>query len=285
MTKTDAADPSRAAAEASELVPGATVVSTSARARQGLEELLAAMEGVASSLPGRAEAKGPTRLHIDRAFTLHGIGTVVTGTLWAGSLAAGDTVEILPGGRRTRARSVQVHDRPVERAAAGQRVAVALTGVRRDEVARGDVLAAAGSDLAESYLLDAAVELEPGAALQRGTRLQVHHGTREAPARVVPLEGDCIERGAGGYTQLRLESALVGAPGDRLVLRRLAPPATIGGAVAVEVGPRKHSPSPAVAERLRRAERGEAPAPEPAPAAAPIASPPEPARRSAALDG
>lgn len=129
------------------------------------------------------------------------------------------------------------------------------------------------------------MELEPGAALQRGTRLQVHHGTREAPARVVPLEGDCIERGARGYTQLRLESALVGAPGDRLVLRRLAPPATIGGAVAVEVGPRKHGPSPAVAERLRRAERGEAPAPEPAPAAAPIASPPEPARRSAALDG
>jgi selenocysteine-specific elongation factor len=261
VTKVDAADPGRASAEAAELLPGATVISTSARAQQGLDELLTAMATVARLLPGRMGANGPTRLHIDRSFTLRGIGTVATGTLWAGSLGAGDAVEILPARRRARVRSVQVHDQPVERAAAGQRVAVALTGVRRHEVARGDVLAAVGSELGESYLIDAAVAVEPGVALERGTRLQVHHGTREAPARVVPLQGERIQHGVRGYAQLRLESALVCAPGDRLVLRRHAPPATVGGAVAVEVAARRHGPSAAVVERLRRIAHGEAPEP------------------------
>ncbi len=279
VTKADAADPARATAEAAELMPGAPVVATSARAGQGFAELLSAVEEVALTLPGRAGDRGPTRFHVDRSFTLHGIGTVVTGTLWAGSLAAGDAIEILPARRRARVRSVQVHDRPVERAAAGQRVAVALAGVSRDEVARGDVVVAAGSGLAESYLIDAAVALEErAAALERGTRVQVHHGTREAPARLVPLDGETIEVGAGGYAQLRLETPLVCVPGDRLVLRRLAPPATIGGAVAVEVGPRKHGPSAAVIERLQRLERGEVLEPPPsrhtpAPASTPATPP------------
>ena len=279
VTKADVADPARATAEAAELMPGAPVVATSARAGQGLAELLSAVGEVASSLPGRAGDRGPTRFHVDRSFTLHGIGTVVTGTLWAGSLSAGDAIEILPARRRARVRSVQVHDRPVKRAAAGQRVAVALAGVSRDEVARGDVVGAAGSGLAESYLIDAAVALEQrAAALERGTRVQVHHGTREAPARLVPLGGETIEAGAGDYAQLRLEAPLVCVPGDRLVLRRLAPPATIGGAVAVEVGPRKHGPSAAVVERLQRLERGEAHEPPPVrrPPAAPAPTPPAP---------
>ncbi len=258
ITKSDVADPARAAAEAHALVPGAAVVATSVPDRLGLDELLDALAHAAARIPGRAAAPGPTRLHVDRSFTLRGIGTVVTGTLWAGSVAVGDGIEILPSGQRARVRSVQVHDSPVDCAAAGQRVAVALSGVSRRDVSRGDVVAAQGTELTEAYLIDVAVTLEHDAeALVRGTRVQVHHGTREAPARVVPLEGERIEPGERAYAQLRLESALVPAVGDSLVLRRLAPPATIGGAVALELAPRKHGASAAAVMRLAAIERGE----------------------------
>src|SRR5439155_8989279 len=146
-------------------------------------------------LPGRAEDAGPTRLHVDRSFTLRGIGTVVTGTLWAGSIGAGDVVRVLPRGLEARVRSVQVHDQPVERAAAGQRVALNLVGVGWRELGRGDVVVT-GEGVRPGYLLDVALATEDGARpLRRGTRVQVHHGTREAPARVVPL--------GGGFAQLR----------------------------------------------------------------------------------
>jgi selenocysteine-specific elongation factor len=159
---------------------------------------------------------------------------VVTGTLWSGVVARGDRVVVLPSGLEARVRSVEVHDRQVEEAGAGQRVALNLAGVGRDEVARGDVVTAAGSALAPTWLVDARLSLEPGVRIERGTRVHVHHGTREAPARVVPIEGSDL-------VQLRLESQLVPAAGDRLVLRQVAPPDTIGGGEVVDPRPRKHS--------------------------------------------
>ncbi|MFL5866548.1 MAG: SelB C-terminal domain-containing protein, partial [Thermoleophilaceae bacterium] len=265
ITKADAADPTAASAEAAELVPEAESIAVSALEGTGLDELLAGIERVTAGLPGRGGDGGPPRLHVDRSFTLRGIGTVVTGTLWSGALSAGDVVRVLPAGHEARVRSVQVHDRPVERAEAGQRVALNLAGVGWRELGRGDVVASPGSGLAPAWLVDATMSLEPGARpLGRSTRLHVHHGTREAPARVVPL--------GGGYAQLRLESPLVPAPGDRLVLRQLAPPDTVGGGVVIDAHPRKHGASEAVVERLRALERGErpretkAPSPPPAPA-------------------
>ncbi|MGI8846583.1 MAG: selenocysteine-specific translation elongation factor, partial [Thermoleophilaceae bacterium] len=199
LTKADVAETDGAKAEVAKLMPGAPIVATSAPRGQGLSELLAAVERVAGELPTRAEAAGPMRLHADRSFTLRGIGTVVTGTLWAESIGVGDVVEILPAHRRARVRSLQVHDEPRQRAQAGQRVAVALTGVDRDEVGRGDVLCAPGSSLAETYLVDAAVTLDGASGpLEPGTRIQVHHGTREAPARLVPLAGDRLAPGVRG---------------------------------------------------------------------------------------
>jgi selenocysteine-specific elongation factor len=240
ITKADLAEPERAAAEAGELVPGAEAVAVSMRPPAGLDELLAALERCAAGLPGRAEAPGPPRLHVDRSFTLRGIGTVVTGTLWSGELAAGDHVRVLPSGRRARVRSVEVHDRPVERAAAGQRVALALAGVDRRAVSRGDVVCGPGAETGPTWLLEAELILEPGARpLQRGTRVHVHHGTREAPARVAPLEGDELAPGVAALAQLRLEQPLVPVAGDRLVLRQLAPPDTVGGGVVVEAHARK----------------------------------------------
>src|SRR4029453_2150754 len=153
-------------------------------------------------------AGGPARLYVDRVFTLRGIGTVAPGPLWSGSVGEGDALRAEPAGLNVRVRSVQVHDRPVERAAAGQRVAIALPGVERRELRRGDALVAPGA-YPTSHRLDVALdELE---LIPDGMRLHVHHGTAEHYARVVRA-GDC-------WAQLRLASPAIAARGDRVVLR------------------------------------------------------------------
>ena len=249
ITKSDVADPAVAAVEAEELVPGAEVVPVAALRGEGLDELRAALDRAAAATPSRAADGGaPARLHVDRSFTLKGIGTVVTGTLWSGAIAAGDQIEILPRGMRARVRSVQVHDVPVESAAAGQRVALNLAGVRREEVGRGDVIARGGS-IEPAFIVDARIGLEPGEPpLEPGVRLQVHHGTRESAGRVYPL-GD-------GYIQMRLESPIVALRGDHVILRRQAPPDTIGGAIVVDPRARRHGPRPEVVARLQAIEAG-----------------------------
>ena len=146
VTKADAADPAMlelVVAEARELVPEAAVVPVSAKTGEGLDELRAALESAAESREHTA-LLGATRLYVDRAFTLRGIGTVVTGTLWSGSVGEGDELRVEPAGLDVRVRSVQVHDLPVERAEAGQRVALALPGIERDALKRGDALVEAG---------------------------------------------------------------------------------------------------------------------------------------------
>ena len=260
ITKADAGDADLAAEEVAELVPLAEAVPVSALRSTGLEDLLDAVDRVAARLPGRAgrDPGAEARLHVDRSFTLRGIGTVVTGTLWSGRLARGDDVRVLPRGVPARVRSVQVHDRPVEVAEPGQRVALNLAGVGWREIGRGDVVVPPSSELGPSYLVDCRASLEESAeSLRRGARVQVHHGTREAPARVVPLEGDELRDGLEGYAQLRLEAPLMTAAGDRLVIRSIAPPDTVGGGFVVHPSPRKHGPDAEVVEWLRAVELGD----------------------------
>src|SRR5204862_2351259 len=114
---------------------GAEAVAGSARTGAGRDALRAALECAAARVPGRADAAGGVRLHVDRAFTVKGAGTVATGTLWSGAVGRGDQVTVLPARRRARVRAVQIHDTPIERAEAGQRVALNLAGVERGEVA------------------------------------------------------------------------------------------------------------------------------------------------------
>jgi selenocysteine-specific elongation factor len=261
VTKSDLMDPSAAAEEVAALVPdGTAIVPVSAVARTGLDELLAALDSVAATLPGRAGGDGFARLHVDRSFTLRGIGTVVTGTLWSGAVAAGDAVTILPRGLRARVRSVQVHDQPVERADAGQRVALNLGGVGWREVGRGDVVCGEGCSLEPTYVIDASVrwDIEPPT---ESVRVHVHHGTREAPARVVPL--------GEGVAQLRLEAPLIPARGDRFVLRAVAPPDTVGGGEVVEPRARKRGTWTADSGQRTGVDSGQrtqpAPPPEPEP--------------------
>ncbi len=237
LTKSDLVDEETlelARSEAEELVPGAAVVAVSARTGAGLEDLRAALASIAVE---RTRVDAPTRLYVDRSFSLHGIGTVATGTLWSGSIGEGDELRIEPGARTVRVRSVQVHDRPVERAEAGQRVAVALPGIERHELRRGDALVAPGAYPA-SYRLD--VALEELAVVPR--RAHVHHGTSDVPARVVRVG----ER----FAQLRLAEPVVAARGDHVILRTET---TVGGGVVLDPAPPRHTSE----ERMEAAERGE----------------------------
>jgi selenocysteine-specific elongation factor len=272
VTKADLADPARAAAEAAALLPGAETVAVSVRSGVGLDELRAALDRAAAVVHGRTDAPGGLRLHVDRVFSVHGAGTVVTGTLWSGVAARGDEVEVLPAGRRVRVRSVEVHDEAVERAEAGQRVALNLAGLSRDEIARGDVVVAAARAAATpgtaasarpvaSFRVDVALSwATPDARPDAGARIGVHHGTRESAARLVEL--------GGRFFQLRLEQPIVPLRGDRLVIRSLAPPDTLGGGVVLDAAPRRHGPSRDLLARLETLERGEEPV-ETAPAEAP----------------
>jgi selenocysteine-specific elongation factor len=247
ITKSDLTDPTPALIEASELLPGVDVVPVSARSGGGLAALCAALDRAAQSVRSRAETQGPSRLHIDRVFTIRGAGTVVTGTLWSGSIARGDTLELLPGGRRVRVRAVQVHDQPLSVVAAGQRVAVNLAAIGVAEISRGQVLTSTGSEFRPTYAIDAQLAFESEEPAH-GDRVQIHHGTRETPARLAWL--------GGRFWQLRLEQPLVLGAGDRLVVRRIAPPDTLGGGVVLDVHPRKHGPSRDLTAALHQLARG-----------------------------
>jgi selenocysteine-specific elongation factor len=243
VTKADAVDPELVALvseEARELVPGAPVVVTSAKTGSGLEELRSALAEAADSVEQRS-AEGPTRLYVDRVFTLHGIGTVVTGTLWSGTLGEGDVLRAEPAGIDGRVRSVHVHDTPVRRAEAGQRVAAALPGVERGQLTRGDALVEPGA-YPVSYRLD--VVLEELAEISDGTRLHVHHGTAEHYARVV--------RAGDRHAQLRLSSPVVAERGDHVVLRDRT---TVGGGTVLDPQPPRHA-DPARFELLEGGDMG-----------------------------
>jgi selenocysteine-specific elongation factor len=229
VTKADAADSSMVelvVAEARELVPGAVVIPVSAKTGAGLDELRDALAGLAARRE-RSMLLGATRLYVDRVFTLRGIGTVATGTLWSGSVGEGDELRAEPAGVDVRVRSVQVHDQPVEEAAAGQRVALGLPGIERSEVGRGDALVEPGA-YPVSYRLD--VELEELEPIADHARVQVHHGTAEIPAQLVRIG----ER----FAQLRLAEPVVAARGDRVVLRTGT---TIGGGRVLDPAPPRAS--------------------------------------------
>ena len=235
VTKADAADPADALAAARDLVPSAEAVAVSATTGLGLDELGRALDRAAAYVRPRAR-EGPTRLFVDRVFTLRGIGTVATGTLWSGSVGAGDRLLAEPAGLDVRVRSVEVHDQAVERAEAGQRVAVALSGIDRASLGRGLALVEPDAYAVTHRLIAELQELSPLPA-----RVRAHHGTTETTARVVRREG---------HAHLRLADPLVAAAGDRLVLRAGT---TVGGAVVLDPAP------------SRKAEEPEPARPEPAP--------------------
>jgi selenocysteine-specific elongation factor len=212
----------------------APIVPFSAVTGQGQESLLAELDKLLEGESARPEHE-PARLPIDRVFTVEGFGTVVTGTLWRGRIAVGETVAIEPGGQSARVRNVQVHGANVDAAVAGQRTAVALHGLAKEDLARGDWVIAPGS-LEASSLVSVRVDLLPDTpkALPTRTRVRVHLGAAETLARVVLLDRDALEPGESALAQLRLESPIVAERGDRFVLRGYSPMRTVGGGTVLE---------------------------------------------------
>ncbi len=258
LTKCDLVDAEMkglAEAEVRELVAGsflggAAVVGVSARTGQGLDSLREALHALARSAPPRAEG-GALRLPVDRVFTLRGFGTVVTGTLVAGRLSLGDEVEVLPSGRRSRARGLQVHGQDVPFAPAGTRVAVNLAGLEVDDIARGDVLAHPGT-LRATSMLDVRVSLLAGERpLRDQARLRVHVASAEVLGRIRFPGGQALAAGTEGVAQIRLEAPTVASRGDRLILRAYSPATTLGGALVLDpLAPKRRSSEPVDARRV-----------------------------------
>ncbi len=220
-------------------IEGAPIVSVSAKTGAGLSELVAEIDRVADQTASR-HSDVPMRLPVDRVFTIAGAGTVVTGTMWSGSVAGDDAVEAYPSGVRGRVRGVQVHGESVSRARAGQRVAVNISGVERNEIARGDVLAEPGS-LTVTDRFDARFTYlgAPGSEkpFPSGTRVHVDHGTREVLGRVLLMDGGALAPGQSALAQVRLEEPLVPRYDDRFIVRSYSPVYTIGGGMVLDVFP------------------------------------------------
>ena len=231
----------------------APVVPVSARTGAGIDALRAVLARLAATVPGRSD-DGVARLPIDRAFSMRGFGTVVTGTLVSGRIAVNSELVLMPGGRRTKVRGVQVHGeaRPVSHA--GQRVALNLAGIEVGQLARGDTLADVAG-LEATRRLDASVALLPDARpLKHGARVRFHQGTTEIMARVAlgaeasPRDPDdarategpfpaVLAPGGRTYARLHLERPAALTRGDRFVLRAYSPPVTIAGGTVLDPRP------------------------------------------------
>ncbi|HUQ84538.1 MAG TPA: selenocysteine-specific translation elongation factor [Gemmatimonadaceae bacterium] len=233
----------------------APVVPTSVVTGEGLGELRDALAAAASAIAPR-RADDVFRMPVDRAFTVRGTGTVVTGTVWSGEVARDDAIRIMPGGATVRVRGLQAHGAAIDRATPGTRLAVALAGVEHDAVARGAVLVSDNGwhptrvVRADVTLLadDAARTLSPRATVR------FHMGTSEVGARVV-TPGGPLASGETKAARVVLDAPLVLRAGDRFVIRGGSPVATLGGGIVVDPHPAHRRPRPWIASHASVAER------------------------------
>jgi selenocysteine-specific elongation factor len=217
----------------------AAVVATSAVTGVGMDELRRAI-GTAMPAP-RGRPDDLFRLPVDRVFTVHGTGTVATGTVWSGRLGPDAHVRILPGDGTARVRALQVHGAEVPAVEAGQRAAIALAGVDRDDVGRGASLVV-GAGWEASRLLTTSLRVLPGSewSIEHGQRIRVHLGTAEIMARAFLANArDPLEPGDEAWAQLRFEAPVVARAGDRIVVRSYSPVTTIGGGIVAEPASRR----------------------------------------------
>jgi selenocysteine-specific elongation factor len=251
------------AALAGTSLAGAPRIAVSARTGYGLAELVAATEAAVLGTPGKPTS-GPARLPVDRVFTAPGFGTVVTGTLASGRVAIDDRLDVLPAGHKVRVRGIEVHGRRQTEAWAGERTALNLAGLGREEVARGDVVATP-SAFGPSTVFDGELRCLARAAkpLQHRQRVHLHTGTSEAVGRILLLEGTELAPGGTGMVQFQSETPLVLGPRDRFIVRSYSPVRTLGGGVVIDAAatPRRRRPPAAAAQavvaRLRELRRGD----------------------------
>lgn len=235
----------------------APLVRVSSKTGQGLDLLRSTLAELLGQLTPR-NRKAPFRMPVDRVFVKTGFGSVVTGSLWSGTLRKGDPVVVLPEGLETRVRGLQVHSHAVEEAVAGQRVAVNLTGLEASSLGRGQWLAPPGL-LTPTERLDARLQLLPRLPrpVKHRSRVRLYAGTSETLGILLVLEGELLKPGQAGLVQLLLEEPIVLQQGDRFVLRDFTAQYTLGGGEVLDPAPARHKRGDASAlESLRRREQG-----------------------------
>jgi selenocysteine-specific elongation factor len=237
---------------------GAPVVETSSKTGAGMETLKETLARMASTVPER-ETGGPYRQPVDRVFHKKGIGVVITGSCYSGTVKVGDKLEVLPGGLTTRVRELQSFSEKRTTGQAGERLAVALQGLKLEEVRRGDMLTTPGRFVA-THAIDARVRLASyyDFVLKNRERLRIHHGAREVLGRIILLDNTSLQAGDDALVQIRLEKPLVTAEGDSFVLRKYSPARVIGGGLVIDPDPDRHKRNDSgVIEQLKLKERGD----------------------------
>ncbi|WP_343003138.1 selenocysteine-specific translation elongation factor [Intestinibacter bartlettii] len=239
-------------------IEGAPIVEVDSVSRRGLDELVQKIDEISEDIEEK-KTDAPSRMSIDRVFSLKGFGTIVTGTLIEGKISVDDEVTIYPSEKKVKVRNLQVHGCDVKTAYAGQRTAINLSNIKVSEIQRGDVIAQTGS-VEESMMIDVNISLVEHCkkSLKHWDRIRVFHGTKQILCRIVPLNEDEIQYGESGYAQLRLEEKIVAKKGDRFIIRSYSPMDTIGGGVIIDTAPKKHKIyDESVIEALKIKEKGE----------------------------
>lgn len=237
---------------------GAPVVKVSAATGQGLAELTDTIQQLMSDEVVAKDTQTIPRLPIDRAFTLSGFGTIITGTLISGTITREDVLEMYPIGKECKIRNIQVHGQNQDKCYAGQRVAINLSNVKKKEIRRGCVLAPKNS-MKNTDLLDVKLKVleDSMRILTNHERLHLYTGTSEILCRAVLLDKEQIGPGEEGLVQLRLEEEIAVKRGDRFVVRFYSPMETIGGGIVLEPNPvRKKRFDAQAIEELKKKESG-----------------------------
>lgn len=239
-------------------IEGAPIVEVDSVSRRGLDKLVQKIDEISEDIKEK-KTDAPSRMSIDRVFSLKGFGTIVTGTLIEGKISVDDEMTIYPSEKKVKVRNLQVHGCDVKTAYAGQRTAINLSNIKVSEIQRGDVIAQTGS-VEESMMIDVNISLVEHCkkSLKHWDRIRIFHGTKQILCRIVPLNEDEIQYGESGYAQLRLEEKIVAKKGDRFIIRSYSPMDTIGGGVIIDTAPKKHKIyDESVIEALKIKEKGE----------------------------
>ncbi len=218
----------------------APILAVSSMTGEGIPQLISTLDHLSMEVEERP-SDGLFRLPIDRVFIMKGFGTVVTGTMVSGKLSLAETVEILPSGFEGKVRNLQVYNRSVEEAVAGERAAVNLQGIETSAIERGDVLVHpktfTSTQLLDVYLEYLSIAPRP---LKHRTRQRFHIGTNSTTASIFLLDREELAPGEGGFAQLRLERSVIALPQDRFVIRGSGAIQTLGGGVVLDTHPIKH---------------------------------------------
>src|SRR5215210_1945904 len=221
---------------AGSFLEGKPVVPVSSTTDAGLDDLRAAILQSVGEAADRDASTRVFRLPIDRVFTMKGFGSVITGTTYSGHVRVEDEVEVLPGGKRSRARAVQVHSEARDEASAGERTSMNLADIAHEEIRRGQQVLHPDT-LRPSQVITVRLDLLPDTkALKEQTRIRFHHLSAELLGTlrfVDDTEGE-LRPGSSAFAQIRLESPVIAVAGDRFVIRRYSPAFTIGGGIILD---------------------------------------------------